>query len=155
MPVALDPLAVTPRHQLPMLFAGQTQKEFFINEAFARLDGLCACHVVGERNDPPAAPQAGEMWIIGQQPVGAWTGFSGHLALWLENGWRTLEPKPGQRVYDLSQTGSRFHVDGDWSLPVTVQPVTGGDVIDVQARAALALIVETLVNSTLLSSPQP
>ena len=155
MPVTLDPLAATPRHGLPLLFAGQTQKEFFINEALMRLDSLCATMVLEQRNDPPVAGmQAGQIWLVGPQPSGAWAGFPLHLAAWSENGWRLMEPFLGQRVFDVGLACSRFYVDGDWSVPVAAPTTSGGTVIDIEARAALALIVDALVNSTLLASPQ-
>ena len=37
-PIAFD--AQSARHALPLLVAGQAQKEFFVNEAFARIDAL-------------------------------------------------------------------------------------------------------------------
>lgn len=155
MPISLDPLAATPRHGLPLLFAGQTQKEFFINEALLRLDSLCATQVVEQRNDPPlSGMQTGQIWLIGAQPGGAWSSFPMHLAAWSENGWRMMEPFSGQRVFDESLACSRLFIDGGWSQPVAAPTINGGSVIDTEARAALALIVEALVNLTLLASPQ-
>jgi hypothetical protein len=73
----------TARFALPLLHAGQAQKEITHNEALLALDILLHPEVeaVGE-NQPPPAPGAGQCWIVGDAPTGAWAGQADRIAAW-------------------------------------------------------------------------
>ena len=78
-----DPItfaSASPRLGLPLLFAGQSQKEIFVNEAHALVDALLHAAVEGESDAPPSAPEEGECWLVGDAPSGAWTDRAGTLA---------------------------------------------------------------------------
>lgn len=141
-----DPLAFTsasPRYSLPFLFAGQAQKEFFVNEAHARLDALLHPAVAGERSDPPSDPVIGECWLVGTGAIGAWAGCDGSLACWQASEWLFVAPTPGMRVFDI---GSRqFVVFADtWRRVPTPPAATGGATVDQEARDAIATLVAAL-----------
>ena len=70
----------TTRHGLPLLQAGQAQKEVTHNEALVLLDLLAHPAVEGVLATPPAAPTPGQGWIIGAGATGAWSGQDGALA---------------------------------------------------------------------------
>lgn len=58
-----DPITystITPRLGLPMLFAGQSQKETTVNEALWQIDMLVGGAIEGELSSPPASPLAGQ-----------------------------------------------------------------------------------------------
>ncbi len=66
-----DPIVfetATAKFELPLLFAGQAQKEFFVNEALSRADLLLHCAIEGETAAPPPAPQAGQVWWPRHRP---------------------------------------------------------------------------------------
>jgi len=110
-----DPLSfpdATPRHGLPLLFAGQAQKEFFVNEALTRLDLLVHARIAGRASQPPAAPQAGDCWIVGDDATGAWLGQSDSLAGWTGAGWIFCTPSAGLRVWDDSFNAFRTFASG-------------------------------------------
>lgn len=62
--------STTPRFGLPLLFAGQAQKEAFVNEAHALADALIHCAVEGEATAPPGAPVDGTSWLVGSPATG-------------------------------------------------------------------------------------
>ena len=140
---ALPFTSVTPRHGLPLLYAGQAQKEVTVNEALLLADLLLHGAVEGERSDPPAAPLTGEMWLIGAAATGAWNGRDGQLAGWTESGWRYVAARPGMRFYDRKSRAFRIF-DGQWrsfSEPAVPQ---GGAVVDEQARSVLGQLIAAL-----------
>lgn len=50
------------------------------------------------RNDPPAGPAAGDAYVIGSAPTGAWTGHAGKLAEYTIAGWSIMVPPAGHGV---------------------------------------------------------
>lgn len=161
----------TARFALPMLAAGQAQKELFHNEALAIVDAIAhpAALSIGDTS-PPATPEPGQCWIVGDAPVGDWAGRSGTLACWTEGGWRFVEPVDGMTVW-LSPAGiAARYSGGGWHAgeiaatrlvvgdvqvvgargAAVAQPV-GGGTIDTQARATLAAIISSLVAHGLIA----
>jgi hypothetical protein len=98
----------TRRVALPLLQAGQAQKEIDHNEALALIDG--ALHpLVGSLggNDPPVGPASGAAWIVGSAPTGAWTGKAHMVALWTSGVWRFLAARVGMSVWNVARGGRR------------------------------------------------
>lgn len=154
----------TDRWQLPMLFAGQAQKEIFHNEALIRIDMLL--HGRAESADlasPPDMPPAGSCWIVAADAGGAWAGRGGLLACWTEGGWRFIAPQAGLRLM-VADRGHVVEYDGaiwrdgpvrgdrlflnDVQIIGPRQPgiadVAGGVVADAEARAAIGAILAAL-----------
>ncbi len=48
-----DHPAITPQLGLPLLFVGQAQKEFFVNQSLAVIDAVMARSVAGTLATPP------------------------------------------------------------------------------------------------------
>ena len=97
-PVAFD--TTTPRQALPMLVAGQAQKEFFVNEAFARIDALLHPVVEGVASTPPASPASGESWVVADPASDEWAGHAHALASWDGGQWTFCAPTEGLQVFD-------------------------------------------------------
>ncbi|MET0180032.1 MAG: DUF2793 domain-containing protein [Novosphingobium sp.] len=149
-----DPIqfeSATPRFALPLLFVGQAQKEFFVNEALLRADLLLHCVIEGQAQTPPSAPVAGQAWLVGGNPSGAFAGQAGAIAGWTNDGWRFVPPRDGLRVFDRSEDCFRLY-SGGWRLPASPAPATGGTVIDTEARAAIAAIVAKLAEAGLVAA---
>ncbi|MGK2284707.1 DUF2793 domain-containing protein [Pedomonas sp. V897] len=169
----------TTRHGLPLLQAGQAQKEVTHNEALAMLD-LLAHPAVEARGlaEAPAAPEPGQAWIVGAGAAGAWAGQDNGLALWTTGGWRFAAARPGMLAW-VKADGQFVWFDGAaWQpgavlaagLPVGIRgagglgtggqgmtPIadpTGGAVIDAEARAALVQVLAVLRANGLASSGQ-
>lgn len=125
------------------MLAGQAQKEFFVNEALARIDMLLHPVVEGERAAPPADPAPGESWLVAADPTDAWAGRAHALASWDGAQWTLIAPQTGCLVYDRAAGVRRQFRDG-WQYPARPDPVTGGTVVDAEARAAIAILVDKL-----------
>lgn len=140
----------TARHSLPLLFAGQAQKEFVVNEALARLDLLTQPSVVDERADPPAGAIAGDCYLIAANATGEWTGKDGALAGWDGTQWTMVAPMEGMLIRDTSQSTWLVFSNGWQRLAAPAEP-SGGSVVDVEARDALANLLAALKEFGLFS----
>ena len=143
-----DPLfdVRTPRFEIPLLFAGQSQKEGFVNELAARLDGLMHLAVQGEATTPPASPAEGSAWLVGTNPTGDWSGQTGKIALRQAGNWLFAAPRDGMRLLNLaSGQDMRFH--GQWRIATKPQAPTGGTTIDAESRTAIAAIIAALATA--------
>lgn len=148
-PVIFD--TASPRFGLPLLFAGQAQREIFVNEALSRLDALLHCSIEGTANTPPPAPVDGTVWRIGTAPNGDWAEQAEKIACRQSGQWLFVEPQDGMRAYDQS-TGTELRYQSGWQAPPAVPAPSGGTVVDVQARASLANLIAALENAGLLSA---
>jgi hypothetical protein len=160
----------TARFALPFIFPGQAQKELFHNEALARID--LALHPAvegGPAPTPPADPEEGRCWIVGSGASGEWSGRSGLLAMWSEGGWRFVAPQAGTCAWNRS-AGLPLLFDGTaWregelvcaglevdgvqvvgSRQPGIASPSGGTIIDVEARAAIAAITAALMSHGLI-----
>ena len=144
----------TARIALPLIAAGQAQKEMTHNEALTLLDIAVQASVVAARtNAPPADPQIGQCWIVGPAPTGAWSGHPDSLAGWTEGGGRFVAPRDGATAWVTGSDTVARYVAGAWRIaaPAVATP-TGGTTIDQQARDAIAAVVASLRHHGLLIS---
>lgn len=148
-PIAFD--GTTPRLALPLLFAGQSQKEFTLNEALVRADLVLHCTVEGEVAAPPATPLAGQAWLVGANPSGAFAGHTAAIAGFTAGGWRFVAARTGLRVYDRSSQGFRHFTDA-WQRCVAPATPVGGTTIDQEARTAIANVIQKLIAAGILAT---
>jgi hypothetical protein len=135
--------SVTPRHALPLLFAGQAQKELTVNEAHALADALLHPAIEGEAANPPATPEEGECWLVGTGATGDWAGEDGNLACREAGNWLFVTPRDGITVLDRS-SGQQIRFLGGWQRAEAPAKPTGGLLADAQARAAITELIEAL-----------
>lgn len=150
MPDPITFASTTPRFSLPFLFAGQSQKEFFVNEALASVDCLLHAAIEGESDTPPSTPAAGQCWLVGMAPTGPWAGHAGALASYQAGDWVFVAPRDGLRLLDRLTGQAILYRDG-WQRPATPTEPTGGTTVDVQARAAIAELVGVLIAAGILA----
>jgi hypothetical protein len=149
----------TARLALPLLVAGQGQKDITHNEALMGLDALL--HPVVESLAaavPPSSPLAGSCWVVASGATGAWQGEDGKLAVWTDGGWRHHVPVEGLMVR-LRSSGQLYRFWGGVfaaELPLAagaavIPPPSGGGVVDSEAREAISAILERLFALGLVS----
>lgn len=133
----------SPRFALPYLYAGQAQKEFYVNEALAITDALLHCAIEGTAASPPGTPVDGQNWRVAIGATGDWAGHDGQIACRQSGAWRFVTPRDGMRVFDRFSGASWLYADG-WTMPASISPPTGGSNVDAEARAALAQLINAL-----------
>lgn len=153
----------TPRLELPLLAAGQAQKEMFHNEALARIDLTLHGAVVAVGTEtPPADPAPGRCWIVGPAPEGDWVGHGGAVAGWSEGGWRFVAPCEGMRLWLGETTGFALFTGGAWTTGIAhgrlhveglqiigprgaaIAEPSGGVVVDAEARATIVAVLTAM-----------
>lgn len=162
----------TPRFALPLLAAGQAQKEIVHNEAVTALEALV--QPVAEAaglNTPPADPRPGQSWIVGGAPTDAWSGLAGAFATWTGGGWRFVAPVEGMGAWVTASGLPARRSGGAWVVgelrataltvggrqvvgaqqPAIAAPV-GGGAVDAEARATLSAVLATLRSHGLIAT---
>lgn len=98
-------------------------------------------------NEPPGAPVAGETWIVGAVPTGAWVGHEDELAEWSGTGWTFAVPTPWMLVGLADRTDWRWDHTLDtaawiqWKATSSVPgPIALGDTLNL---APIFLEIET------------
>ncbi len=162
---------ITPRLALPLLQPGQAQKETTHNEALVVLDLAVQASVLAVGTDvPPADPVAGNAWIVGTAPTGAWAGQAGAIAGWTPGGWRFVGSRDGMSAWSIADGQIARFVGGAWTLGVlagsrvsiggndvvgarraAIPAPAGGTVVDMEARAAIGAILGALRGHGLIS----
>jgi hypothetical protein len=132
-----------------MRLAGQTQKEFIVNEAHALLDTLLHPAIEGEISAPPIAPDGGECWLVGANATGDWTSHDGEIACHQPGGWVFVSPRDGMRALDKA-SGQVVLFAGSWRRITPPATPIGGTTVDAEARAAIDEIVSVLQQTGIL-----
>ena len=156
---------------LPLLQAGQAQKEVTHNEALTLLEALVqpVAQTAGD-DTPPASPGEGQCWIVGGAPAGGWAGQAGALAMWSGGGWRFVPAFEGMAVWVAGANLQARRSGGVWLLgseaaariliggvqvvgsrQAAIATPSGGTLIDAEARAALSAVIAALRSHGLIS----
>jgi hypothetical protein len=142
----------TPALGLPLLIAGQAQKEFFINEALSLLDALHARAVTASQSTPPASVPEGACYRVTATATGTWAGQEGRLAVRVAGAWHFIAPSEGLLIYD--RAAARFVIyKSQWQQAAVVAAPSGGTVIDSEARSTLTALITALITMGVLAAP--
>lgn len=135
--------STTSNSSLPMLFAGQAQKEFFINQSLTVIDALIPGCLDGSLSTPPVGAVDGACYRILGPATGDWLGKEDQIALRVGGAWQFVLPKDGFRFYDRG-AGRLLHYAGTWGEASEPVAPSGGATVDAELRAAFADLVEAL-----------
>jgi hypothetical protein len=137
---------------LPLLVPGQAQKEFFVNQALAILDALQPGTVVASQAQPPVNAAQGSCFRITATASQAWAGREDHLAISIAGDWHFIAPRAGMRVFDQG-AGHALLFQSGWLYAPAPGLASGGATIDVEARAAIGQLIQSLRNIGVLAPP--
>jgi hypothetical protein len=135
--------ATCPRFKLPLLYAGQSQKEIFVNEATSIIDALLHCAIEDELTSPPTAPNNGANWLISKGATGEWQNMDGKLACRQSGNWIYVTPVDGMTLFNRS-SGQRMVYLSGWNKPKTLDPIPPTTAMDPTIKSSLNSIIEAL-----------
>lgn len=160
----------SPRLSLPLIAAGQSQKDVTHNEALLALDRMVALAVVSRSQvSPPPNPALGEIHIVPVAGAAAWGHPAGHIVQWQGSGWLAETVRDGQLALVTDEAQMLVFRSGWQALwpvaglaiggrevlaatPVSVSAPTGGTTIDAQVRATVAALISALQQQGILST---
>lgn len=148
----VNPIAfasTSPRLKFPLLFAGQSQKEVFVNEALSIADALVHCAIEGSAITPPASPVEGTNWLISPGATGDWAGMDGKIACRQAGNWIFVNATDGMSLLNRAN-GQIMRYSGSWRAPALVVSPSGGTTVDSQARTAIAALIAALQTAGIL-----
>jgi hypothetical protein len=110
----------SPRLELPYIQPSQAQKHVTHNEALRLLDTLVQMVVRRlDATDPPGDAAPGDVYGLGDAPIGSWAGQAGKIAFREGGAWRFAAPQEGWRVWNVEAGHTHIYTSGLWK---TEQP---------------------------------
>ena len=104
---------------LPYLLASQAQKHVTHNEALRLLDAMVQLAVLDrDLSAPPGSPADGDRYIVGSGTTGAWAGWDGSVAYWVDGAWMRLVPRPGWQAWVEDENLLLLFDGSAWSAPL-------------------------------------
>jgi hypothetical protein len=142
--------STTPHLGLPLLFVGQAQKEFFVNQSLSVIDALLGRSVVAALATPPPSAQDGDCYRIAALATGAWSGRENQLAIAIGGDWHFIVPAIGSLLFDQA-LGQFIQFDGAWQATSVPPSAVGGATVDMEARALLAQVIDAIAKLGLVA----
>lgn len=142
----------TPALGLPLLIAGQAQKEFFVNQALSLIDSLHARSITASLPVPPASTSDGESFRVTAPATGAWAGHEGEIAVRIAGAWHFVPPAEGIRLFDRG-AGHMLVFRSQWISASAPASPSGGTVVDAEVRAGLAALIQAMMAIGILGAP--
>lgn len=139
---------------LPLLVAGQAQKEFFVNQALCLLDALHMHTVRASQSTPPATATESDCYRVKAPATGVWAGHEDRVAVLIAGEWHYIEPVQGMALFDRAADNFLVYRSG-WKAAQAPALPTGGTVVDVEARAAIAALIQSLKALGVLATAAP
>jgi hypothetical protein len=165
-------MTLSDRLDLPLLAAGQAQKEITHNEALSLID--VSIQPVVESADlstPPGSVSPGQCWVVAFGATGAWLGHDGAVAAWTAGGWLFAAPRNGWRSWaidrgnmirfdgtnwiDENMRADGYHIDGEQVVgprQAAIATPSGGATQDVEARTAITTMLTAMRSHGLIAT---
>lgn len=105
----------TPVLDLPLIAAAQAQKHVTHNAALMRLDALTQLACLSRtRTAPPPDPGEGDRYLVPDGASGAWSGWSGRVALFQDGAWTPLTPGEGWLAWIVDEAALYVRIGSGW-----------------------------------------
>ncbi len=92
-------MTTTSHINITLVEQSQAQKEVTVNTAFSRIDAMlntgAKSRVIAT---PPVSPAAGDVYIVGTSPTGAWAGQAGNITFY-DQSWKFITPREGMTLW--------------------------------------------------------
>lgn len=135
--------STTSNFALPLIFTGQAQREFTLNQSLIIIDALLQGGVTASQSTPPASADEGECFRVTAPAANDWIGHEDKIAIRVGGAWHFAVPGKGLRLFDRA-TGKTIHHDAGWQTASAPAAPSGGSVIDAEAREQLSDLIEEL-----------
>lgn len=100
---------------LPFIMAAQAQKHVTMNEALRMLDGIVQLAILDrDLTDPPACPAEGDCYIPSSGATGAWAGWAGSIAYWIDGAWMRIMPSAGWMAWIEDEAQAIVWTGNNW-----------------------------------------
>ena len=136
---------------LPFIMAAQAQKHVTMNEALRLLDGIVQLAILDrDLTTPPAGPAEGGRYIPASGAAGAWTGWEGSIAYWIDGAWMRILPAPGWMAWIEDEAQAIVWTGSAWNPVVDAMDFTAlpareiGLVVAQLGRTGMVVLEETL-----------
>jgi hypothetical protein len=116
------------------------------------LDALAHGTVIATLTAPPAVSSDGDCYRIASTATGDWSAHANQIAIKVGGSWHFAEPAEGMMLFDR-EADQWVWFRSDWQSAAAPTLPTGGSVIDAEARALLATLVQALQSFGLLPTP--
>jgi len=151
MPEPISFPTATSTFALPLLFSGQAQKEFFVNQSLVMIDSLMQPSVDGRFDAPPTDADDAKVYLVGNAATGAWQGQDDNIAVFVAGARQFVAPFDGMQIFDRAEGRFLIYRSG-WIVPTAPADVQGCSMVDVEARFAIAEFSQILRDIGILGS---
>ncbi|MEM7667059.1 MAG: DUF2793 domain-containing protein [Pseudomonadota bacterium] len=135
--------STTSNFDLPLLFAGQAQKEFFVNQSLSLIDAIIGRSVIASINVPPPSPTEGENYRITAPAEGDWASHEDDIAISIGGAWNFVRARDGMALFDRA-AGQFILFRSGWHIASHPTEPQGGTTIDQESRIAIVELTEAL-----------
>jgi hypothetical protein len=85
--------------------------------------------VINSLNTPPVSPNAGDVYLVGNSPTGAWVGHAKDIATWDGSAWTFIDGVQGNFLYNASTGITYIFRGGNWVQIGGIPALNNGNTI--------------------------
>lgn len=107
-------MTTTSHLAIALVEQSQAQKEVTVNAALNRIDALMNNGAKSRTtNTPPGSPVAGDLYIVGPSPTGAWAGQAAKLTYY-DQAWKFITPIEGATLWVNDEDVQYVYTGASW-----------------------------------------